>query len=176
MSRRNRNAWALAWQAQAPVFAALGDNVRLRIVTRLCDGGPMSITSLTAGSRVTRQAVSKHLLVLQQAGLVRSARRGRERIWRLEQRRLKEARHYLETISEQWDEPLGRLRALAQVRKPQSPEGTKRHSRPLKRWATVFLPLRDRFFYQGTFFILFPLRGSRTCFHQQLPPSDSKFY
>jgi DNA-binding transcriptional ArsR family regulator len=74
----------------------------------------MSITSLTAGSRVTRQAVSKHLLVLLQAGLVRSARRGRERIWQLEQRRLQEARRYLETISEQWDEALGRLRAFVE--------------------------------------------------------------
>lgn len=113
MSRRNHNVGASRRQAQAPVFAALGDNVRLRIVTRLC-GGPMSITSLTAGSRVTRQAVSKHLLVLQQAGLVRSARRGRERIWQLEQRRLQEARRCLETISEQWDEALGRLRALVE--------------------------------------------------------------
>jgi len=114
MSRRNRNDSATTIRrAQAPVFAALGDNVRLRIVTRLC-GGPMSITGLTAGSRVTRQAVSKHLLVLQQAGLVSSARRGRERIWRLEQRRLQEARRYLETISEQWDEVLGRLRAFVE--------------------------------------------------------------
>ena len=74
----------------------------------------MSITGLTAGSRVTRQAVSKHLLVLQQACLVSSARRGRERIWRLEQCRLQEARRYLETISEQWDEVLGRLRAFVE--------------------------------------------------------------
>jgi DNA-binding transcriptional ArsR family regulator len=114
MSRRNRNASVLARLAQARVFAALGDDVRLRIVMRLCDGGPMSITNLTAGSRVTRQAVSKHLVVLQQAGLVRSARRGRERIWQLEQRRLQEARRYLETISEQWDEALGRLRAFVE--------------------------------------------------------------
>jgi len=115
MSRRNRNAGASRRQAQAPVFAALGDQVRLRIVTRLSDGGPMSITRLTAGSRVTRQAVSKHLLVLQQAGLVRSARRGRERIWQLEQRRLQEARRYLESISEQWDEALGRLRKFVEA-------------------------------------------------------------
>lgn len=96
------------------MFAALGDQLRLRIVARLCDDGPMSITSLTAGSRVTRQAVSKHLLVLQHAGLVRSARRGRERIWQLEQKRLREARLYLESISAQWDESLNRLRALVE--------------------------------------------------------------
>src|ERR1700733_14745610 len=115
MSRRNRSQAATATpHSQAPVFAALGDQLRLRIVARLSDGEAMSITSLTAGSRVTRQAVSKHLLVLQQAGLVRSARRGRERIWQLEQRRLQEARRYLETISEQWDEALGRLRAFVE--------------------------------------------------------------
>jgi len=96
------------------VFAALGDQLRLRIVTRLCDGGPMSITSLTAGSRVTRQAVSKHLQVLQHAGLVRSTRRGRERFWQLEQKRFQEARQYLDTISAQWDESLGCLRAFVE--------------------------------------------------------------
>lgn len=72
----------------------------------------MSITHLTAGSRVTRQAISKHLRVLEGAGLVRSRRRGRERVWQLEQRRLREARRYLELISTQWDDALGRLRTL----------------------------------------------------------------
>jgi DNA-binding transcriptional ArsR family regulator len=72
----------------------------------------MSITRLTAGARVTRQAISKHLRVLQGAGLVCSRRRGRERIWQLEQRRLQEARRYLALISSQWDVALGRLREL----------------------------------------------------------------
>ena len=114
MSRRNHSSVATNQRAHAPVFAALGDNIRLRIVSRLCDGGPMSITRLTAGSHVTRQAVSKHLLVLQGAGLVRSARRGRERIWQLEQRRLQEARAFLQNISQQWDDALGRLRAFVE--------------------------------------------------------------
>lgn len=70
----------------------------------------MSITSLTAGSRVTRQAVSKHLRVLEGAGVVRARRRGRESIWQLERRRLGEARRFLDLISQQWDEALGRLR------------------------------------------------------------------
>jgi DNA-binding transcriptional ArsR family regulator len=69
----------------------------------------MSITRLTYGTNVTRQAITKHLEVMRKAGLVRSARRGRERIWQLEQRRLKEARHCLELISKQWDDTLGRL-------------------------------------------------------------------
>ena len=98
----------------APLFAALGDETRLQLVSRLCGGGPMSITRLTAGSNVTRQAIAKHLRVMEKAGLVRSTRRGRESVWRLDQRRLEEARHHLEQISEQWDEVLGRLRALVE--------------------------------------------------------------
>jgi DNA-binding transcriptional ArsR family regulator len=92
------------------LFAALGDETRLRLVFRLCDDGPMSITRLTAGSKVTRQAITKHLRVMQQAGLVRSARHGRETIWQLDQRRLKDARRYLNQISKQWDDALARLR------------------------------------------------------------------
>jgi DNA-binding transcriptional ArsR family regulator len=74
----------------------------------------MSIAGLTAGSRVTRQAISKHLRVLEGAGLVRSRRRGRERIWQLEQRRLAEARRYLALISSQWDDALEHLRNLVE--------------------------------------------------------------
>lgn len=74
----------------------------------------MSITSLTAGSRVTRQAVSKHLRVLEYAGVVRCTRRGRETLWQLQQSRLREARRYLETISAQWDDALQRLRELVE--------------------------------------------------------------
>jgi DNA-binding transcriptional ArsR family regulator len=98
----------------APLFAALGDRTRLRIVARLCSGGPMSITRLTSGSRVTRQAISKHLRVLEAAGVVRTKRRGRESLWQLERRRISEARRYLDMISLQWDEALGRLRALVE--------------------------------------------------------------
>jgi len=74
----------------------------------------MSITRLTAGSRVTRQAISKHLRVLESAGVVRSRRHGRETLWQLEQRRLQEARHYLDLISAQWDGALGRLQQLVE--------------------------------------------------------------
>jgi DNA-binding transcriptional ArsR family regulator len=101
-------------KASASVFAALGDETRLRLVSRLCDGGPMSVSRLTAGTSVTRQAISKHLRVMEGAGLVRSTRRGRERLWQLEQRRLADARHYLDQISRQWDEALGRLKKFVE--------------------------------------------------------------
>jgi DNA-binding transcriptional ArsR family regulator len=98
----------------APVFAALGDPTRLGIVARLCTQGPQSITSLTEGSRVTRQAITKHLLMLEEAGLVRGEREGRERIWELSSKRLAEARHYLDQISQQWDAAIDRLRAFVE--------------------------------------------------------------
>ncbi len=97
-------------KSSAAVFAALGDETRLRIVLRLSDGGPMSIARLTEGSQVTRQAITKHLRVMEEAGLVHSRRHGRESVWQLEQRRLRDARHYLRLISKQWDDALDRLR------------------------------------------------------------------
>jgi DNA-binding transcriptional ArsR family regulator len=100
--------------ASAPVFAALGDETRLRLVFRLCDDGPMSITRLTAGFDVTRQAITKHLRVMRDAGLVRSSRRGRESVWELDRRRLEDARRHLDMISKQWDEALARLRDLVE--------------------------------------------------------------
>ena len=75
----------------APVFAALGDETRLRLVARLSSEGPLSITQLTRGGQVTRQAVTKHLHVLADAGVARSRRRGRERIWELEPEALLDA-------------------------------------------------------------------------------------
>ena len=102
--------------AHAHVFAALGDAARLRIVARLCDGGPLSIVRLTEGADISRQAVTKHLRALETAGLLRSRRTGRERIWELETRRLREARRYLNEISEQWDDKLQRLRAFVETK------------------------------------------------------------
>jgi DNA-binding transcriptional ArsR family regulator len=98
----------------APIFAALGDETRLRLVCRLCNDGPLSITRLTDGSDVTRQAITRHLRVMEHVGLLRSARYGREIIWQLEERRLKDARVYLERISRQWDEALGRLKKFVE--------------------------------------------------------------
>jgi DNA-binding transcriptional ArsR family regulator len=99
----------------APVFAALGDPTRLRIVARLCLAGPQSIVRLTDGAKVTRQAVTKHLHALAQAGLVRSAREGRERIWEIDPQRLAVANRYLEQISKQWDATIERLRAFVET-------------------------------------------------------------
>jgi DNA-binding transcriptional ArsR family regulator len=95
----------------APVFAALGDRTRLKLVARLCTIGPMSILRLTAGVHVTRQAVTKHLHVLAGAGLVRGARVGRDSVWEVEPAPLDEARRWLDHIAAQWDEALGRLQA-----------------------------------------------------------------
>lgn len=100
----------------AAVFAALGDETRLRIVTRLCHDGPQSIVRLTEGSRVTRQAVTKHLRALSAAGLVRGQRVGRETVWELEPARLKDVSGYLDRISAQWDQAIDRLKAF--VEKP----------------------------------------------------------
>ena len=101
-------------KSSARLFAALGDQTRLRLVSRLCDDGPMSIAKLTAGSRVTRQAITKHLRVMEGSGLVRSARHGRESVWQLDRRRLGDARRYLDRISKQWDDALLRLRKFVE--------------------------------------------------------------
>jgi DNA-binding transcriptional ArsR family regulator len=109
-----RRGAARSLTASAPVFAALGDEQRLRIVARLSNEGPLSIAELTAGANVTRQAITKHLHVLADAGLVRGDREGRENIWTLEGRRLDEARRQLETMSKQWDDKIERLRAFVE--------------------------------------------------------------
>ena len=98
----------------APVFAALGDQTRLRLVARLGSEGPLSISRLADGADVTRQAVAKHLRVLADAGLASGVRRGRERLWRLEAAPLEEARRSLERIAERWDEALLRLKAAVE--------------------------------------------------------------
>lgn len=105
--------------AAVPVFAALGDETRLRLVTRLGAEGPLSITRLAAGGGVTRQAVTKHLHVLAHAGLARSSQMGRERIWTLEPRPLLTARECLDRLSAHWDEALGRLQELVEQDDPQ---------------------------------------------------------
>ncbi len=98
----------------APIFAALGDETRLRIIAILCAGGAVSITQLTAGTDISRQAVTKHLHVLADAGLVRDIKAGRERLWEFEARRLEEARRSLDAISRQWDLALEKLRLVVE--------------------------------------------------------------
>lgn len=97
--------------ASAPVFAALGDARRLGLLVRLANEGPLSITGLSRDSDVSRQAITKHLDVLQEAGLVRDRRRGRERLFELEESPLGRARRDLDAISARWDEAVARLRA-----------------------------------------------------------------
>lgn len=94
----------------AAVFAALGDETRLRLVAVLCVGGAVSIAQLTATTDVTRQAVTRHLQVLADAGLVRDVKLGRERLWQFEPAQLDEARRSLALIAQQWDDALGRLK------------------------------------------------------------------
>jgi DNA-binding transcriptional ArsR family regulator len=100
-----------ALRRTAPVFAALGDPTRLALVDRLSREGPLSIALLTEGTRVTRQAVTKHLRVLEGAGLVRGRRRGREQRFAVETRQLGEARELLGRIARHWDDALLHLEA-----------------------------------------------------------------
>lgn len=107
----------------APLFAALGDETRFRLLARLASSGPGSIARLSgsfnerlaAKQQVSRQAITKHLEILNDAGLVTSARRGRERIWQIQPDRLAEARRYLDLISRQWDDALDRLKRFVEA-------------------------------------------------------------
>jgi DNA-binding transcriptional ArsR family regulator len=111
MSPKRRAAAKLKpLQNFAPMFAALGDEIRLKLVAALCVGGAMSITQLTSGTEISRQAVTKHLGVLAAAGLVRDVKVGRERLWEFEPAQLDEARRTLEFIGQQWDQALAKLK------------------------------------------------------------------
>ena len=111
---RARSAAETRLVEAAPVFAALGEPTRLRVVARLSVEGPLSITLLSRNAKVTRQAITKHLHALAQAGLVRDRRHGRERIWQLEPERLEIAHQYLNQISQEWDAAIGRLKAFVE--------------------------------------------------------------
>jgi DNA-binding transcriptional ArsR family regulator len=110
----SRSATALKITEAVPVFAALADETRLRLLGRLSADGPLSITSLSQGTGVTRQAITRHLYALDDAGLVRNARRGRERVWELDLKRLEKARRYLDQVSAQWDAAADRLKAFVE--------------------------------------------------------------
>ena len=96
---------------QAPLFAALGDETRLSLIGKLCDGRRRSISQLARGSKVTRQAITKHLRVLENAGVVRSRREGRESVFELEPRPIQDLKEYLDHVSRRWDEALARLKS-----------------------------------------------------------------
>ena len=100
--------------SHVPAFAALGDETRLALVAKLADGRSHSISQLSAGSRLTRQAISKHLRVLETAGMVRHTRVGRESRFAFDPQPIEGIKKYLESVSQQWDESLSRLRALVE--------------------------------------------------------------
>jgi DNA-binding transcriptional ArsR family regulator len=112
----SRGATAVKVSEAVPVFAALGDATRLTLLRRLSVDGPLSITRLSEGTGVTRQAITKHLDTLGDAGLVRSARMGRERVWDLDLKRLEKAKRYLDQVAAQWDEAANRLKAFVEDR------------------------------------------------------------
>jgi|SRR5580698_6308380 DNA-binding transcriptional ArsR family regulator len=110
MSRKTPSRRSATLRDHAPVFAALGDKTRLALVRRLSDGQMHSIAQLTEGSRLTRQAITKHLRVLEGVGMVRSCRSGRESRFALNLQPIKSVRSYLDLVSEQWDQALARLK------------------------------------------------------------------
>ena len=113
MSTRSRKR-AVTGRGHALAFAALGDATRLRLVRRLASGEPRSIAELTAGSKLTRQAVTKHLRVLERVGIARCVRSGRGSLFEFDPGPMREMSEYLELVSEQWDRALERLRAFVE--------------------------------------------------------------
>jgi DNA-binding transcriptional ArsR family regulator len=111
MSQIKHNRIAARQHPRAPVFAALGDETRLALIAKLCDGQPYSISQLTTGSRLTRQAITKHLRVLEKAGIVHSVHAGRESRFAFDPEPIKELKEYLDFVSQQWDQALARLKA-----------------------------------------------------------------
>ncbi len=98
----------------APVFAALGDETRLHLLSRLCHEGPLSIARLSEGASITRQAITKHLDTLEDSGLLEAKRKGRERVYQFTPARLQAAKRYLEQVSAQWDGAIDRLRTFVE--------------------------------------------------------------
>ncbi len=114
MSHASHSGLAVRPKAHAPVFAALGDPTRLSLVAKLSDGQPCSISQLTSGSKLTRQAITKHLRVLEDVGLVHNLRAGRESLFKLDPQPILQAKQYLDLVSEQWDQALSRLKNLVE--------------------------------------------------------------
>src|SRR3989442_14391313 len=112
MSRKGHSRWTGKRRARAPVFAALGDETRLVLVAKLSGGQPCSISQLTKGSKLTRQAITKHLRVLESVGIVHSVHAGRESLFEFDPTPIEEMKEYLHFVSEQWDHALGRLKSF----------------------------------------------------------------
>jgi len=113
MSRRSHKR-STATRPKARLFAALGDETRLLLIGRLCHGEPRSISQLTRGSRLTRQAITKHLRVLEQAGVVSSVHAGRESLFEFNPQPIEQAQEYLAYVSAEWDQALVRLKAFVE--------------------------------------------------------------
>jgi DNA-binding transcriptional ArsR family regulator len=101
-------------QSRVPLFVALGDETRLSLVAKLCGGQPYSISQLTRGSKLTRQAITKHLRVLESVGIVHSVRSGRRSLFEFDPDPIGELNKYLNFVSEQWDRTLSRLRSFVE--------------------------------------------------------------
>ena len=114
MSQTSRSSVVAKRQSRAPIFAALGEQTRLLLVAKLCRGQPSSISELTEGSELTRQAITKHLRVLENVGIVHKVRAGRERRFKFDPEPLEEIKEYLALVSEQWDHALARLKAFVE--------------------------------------------------------------
>ena len=114
MSHRARSSITAGRHAHATVFAALGDETRLLLLGRLCDGRRASISQLTTGSKLTRQAITKHLRVLERAGIVHGVRSGRESLFEYSPTPIIEIREYLDRVSHEWDETLSRLKSFVE--------------------------------------------------------------
>lgn len=112
---RGATVMAQSSGAVACVFAALGDPTRLQLVTVLCAGGAFSIAELTANTDISRQAVTKHLHVLADAGVVRDMKAGRERLWQLDPVQIAQAKRTLDVIGQQWEVALGKLKAFVEA-------------------------------------------------------------
>lgn len=114
MSHGSRRSVVARQRARAPIFAALGDRTRLSLVGRLSKGRAYSVSKLTQGSKMSRQAIRKHLRVLENVGIVHGIRRGRENLFAFDPAPIEEIQKYLEFVSGQWDQALARLKSFVE--------------------------------------------------------------
>src|ERR1039458_2628407 len=114
MLRTSRSSRPVKRKSHAPVFAVRGDETRLSLVRKLSSGQPHSISQLTEGSGLTRQAITKHLRVLEGAGLLHGARAGRKSRFEFNPQPIEEIKQYLDLVSTQWDRALARLKSFVE--------------------------------------------------------------
>jgi DNA-binding transcriptional ArsR family regulator len=114
VSHKSRSAVAAKRRTHALVFAALGDATRLSLVAKLCRGQPRSISQLTQDSKLTRQAITKHLRVLESVGIVHSVQAGRESRFEFNPAPIEKMKEYLDFVSHQWDAALLRLKSYVE--------------------------------------------------------------